>query len=181
HIRMIHHGSTGRSRKTEIMLEMMAYVDERFTLDLMMVSRDPKYWNKIVSLAKKRKNIRIVPPVPMQEIIPTITRYDIGLYLARPTNFNVKYMLPNKLFEFIQARLVVAIGPSIEMSKVVKKFNCGVVSKDFDPRSMANELNRLTTEKIMEFKQHSHEAASELNADVNARRIKEIVRDLMEN
>ena len=116
----------------------------------------------------------------MQEIIPVTNQYDIGLFLAPPTTFNLQYTLPNKLFEFIQARLVVAIGPSIEMSKGVKKFNCGVVSKDFDPRSMANELNRLTTEKIMEFKQRSHEAASELNADVNARRIKEIVRDLME-
>jgi glycosyltransferase involved in cell wall biosynthesis len=177
-IRMIHHGAAGRSRKIEVMLEMMDYVDERFTLDLMMVSRDPKYWSKLVSLAKKRKNIRIVPPVPMHEIIPVTNQYDIGLFLVPPTTFNLQYTLPNKLFEFIQARLAVAIGPSIEMSKVVKNFNCGVVAKDFEPRSLANELNRLTTEKIAELKENSHKAARELNAEVNAKRIREIVRDL---
>lgn len=180
-IRMIHHGSAGRSRKIETMLEMMDYVDERFTLDLMMVVRDMKYWKQIMSLAEKRKNVRIIPPVPMQELVPTTNQYDIGLFLVPPTNFNLQYTLPNKLFEFIQARLAVAIGPSIEMSKIVRKFNCGVVSKNFDPRTLANELNHLTAEKIMELKQHSHEAAKELNADANARRIREIVRGLIGN
>lgn len=178
-IRLIHHGAAGRSRKNETMLEMMDYVDKRFTLDLMMVASDAKYWKRIVSLVKKRKNVHIVPPVPMQEIVPAITKYDIGLYLAPPTNFNIEHMLPNKLFEFIQARLAVAIGPSVEMSRIVKKYHCGVISEDFDPRSLANELNRLSTENIMELKKHSHEAAKELNAEANAKRIKEIVHGLI--
>jgi hypothetical protein len=177
-IRVVHHGVAGKSRRTEIMLEMMDYVDERFTLDMMMVVRDVKYWNKVVSMANKRKNIRIVPPVPMQEIIPVTNRYNIGLFLVPPTNFNLRHTLPNKLFKFIQARLLVTIGPSIEMSKIVQKFNCGVVARDFDPRSLANELNRLTIEKIAELKENSHKAARELNAEVNAKRIREIVSDL---
>ncbi|MBN2119182.1 MAG: glycosyltransferase [Anaerolineales bacterium] len=179
-IRLIHHGAAGRSRKIETMLQMMDYVDERFTLDLMMVSRDDKYWKKIVSLANKRKNVRIVPPVPMQEIVPLTNQYDIGLFLVPPTNFNLQYTLPNKLFEFIQARLAVAIGPSVEMSRIVRKYDCGVISKDFEPRSLANELNRLTPEKIIKLKQNSHQAAKELNAEVNAKRIREIVLGLTE-
>jgi len=176
---MIHHGAAARSRKIETMLEMMDYVDERFTLDLMMVARDSRYWSRLVSRVKRRKNIQIVPPVSMQEIIPTTNQYDIGLFLVPPSNFNLQYALPNKLFEFIQARLAVAIGPSIEMSRIVRQFDCGVISQDFDPRSLANELNKLTAEKIMELKKHSHEAAQELNADTNAKRIREIVRDLI--
>jgi len=178
-IRMIHHGAAGRSRKTEIMLEMMDHVDERFTLDLMMVVRDVKYWKKIVSMAKERKNVRIVPPVPMQEIIPRTNQYDIGLFLVPPTNFNLEYTLPNKLFEFIQARLAVAIGPSIEMSRIVREFDCGLISKDFEPRSLANELNQLTVGKIMELKEHAHEAARQLNAEANLKRIREIVHGLI--
>jgi hypothetical protein len=176
---MIHHGAAVSSRRNEVMLEMMNYVDERFTLDLMMVVGNVKYYDKITSLARKRKNVRIVPPVPMQEIIPATNRYDIGLFLVPPTTFNLQYTLPNKFFEFIQARLAVAIGPSVEMCKIVQKFNCGVVSKDFTPRSLANELNQLTPEKIMEFKQHSHVAARELNAEVNGKRVREIVHGLL--
>lgn len=179
-IRIIHHGTAGRSRRNEVMVEMMDYVDERFTLDLMMLKRDVKYYNKIVSLAQKRKNVRLIPPVPMPEIVPVTNQYDIGLFLVPPANFNLEYTLPNKLFEFIQSRLAVAIGPSVEMSKIVRKFNCGVVAKDFDPRSLANELNRLTTHKLLEFKEQSHQAAKVLNAEVNGRRVREIVRELTE-
>jgi len=181
HIRLIHHGGAARSRKIETMIEMMDHVDERFTLDLMLVIRDVKNHQRIVSLAEKRKNVRVVSPVPMPEIVSTINQYDIGLFLVPPANFNLEFTLPNKLFEFIQARLAVAIGPSVEMKKIVEKFDCGIVSKDFNPISLAQELNQLTSEKIMYFKANSHKAAQELNAETNAIRIRQIVQDLLEN
>jgi hypothetical protein len=179
-IRLIHHGVTGRSRKTETMIEMMDHVDERFTLDLMLAVTDIKYHKMIVSMAEKRKNVRVIPPVSMQEIVSTINHYDIGLYLLPPTNFNTKYALPNKLFEFIQARLAIVIGPSIEMQKIVEKFDCGIVSKDFNPISLANELNHLTSERIMYLKRNAQKAAEELNAEKNAVRVRQIVQDLTE-
>jgi len=66
-----------------------------------------------------------IPPIPMNEIVTFTNAYDIGLFLSAPTTFNLKYALPNKLFEFVQARLAVAIGPSIEMRKIVEKYDCG--------------------------------------------------------
>ncbi|MFM7488204.1 MAG: hypothetical protein ACKO13_14935, partial [Cytophagales bacterium] len=36
-IRMIHHGGSTPSRKLELMIEMMKHLDERFTLDLMLI------------------------------------------------------------------------------------------------------------------------------------------------
>ncbi|MBI5952671.1 MAG: capsular biosynthesis protein [Chloroflexi bacterium] len=178
-IRMIHHGYANPSRKTELMLELMDYLDDRFTLDLMMMVTDVVYWNKIVDMAKKRANVRIIPPVPMTDIVKTINQYDVGLYLAFPTNFNVAYMLPNKLFEFIQARLAVAIGPSVEMKTIVEKYECGIVSQDFSPQSLAQELNKLDDGKITVLKQKSHQAALALNAEMNGIRIREIVAGLM--
>jgi len=177
-IRLIHHGNATPSRKTELMLELMDYLDERFTLDLMMVVTDAAYWNKIVKMADTRKNVRIVPPVPMPKIVTTINQYDIGVFLVPPTNFNLEHTLPNKLFEFIQARLAVAIGPSVDMKPVVEKYECGIVSQDFSPQALAQELNKLDNGKIMALKQKSHQAALELNAETNGIRIREIVAGL---
>ncbi|MBI5952672.1 MAG: glycosyltransferase [Chloroflexi bacterium] len=179
-IRMIHHGSANPSRKTELMLELMDYLDDRFTLDLMMLVTDVVYWNKIVGMAKKRANVCIVPSVPMPKIVTTINQYDIGLFLVPPTNFNLEHTLPNKLFEFIQARLAVAIGPSVDMKTVVEKYECGIVSQDFSPQSLAQELNKLDNDKIMALKQKSHQAALALNAETNGIRIREIVAGLMD-
>ena len=105
--------------------------------------------------------------------------YDVGLYLAHPGNFNIEYMLPNKLFEFIQARLAIAIGPSIEMRKIVEQYQCGIVSQEFSPHSLAKELNHLTTQKLNFFKQNAHLAALKLNADISGKRVIEIVEDLL--
>ena len=178
-IRIIHHGNVSFSRRTELMIEMMDYVDERFSLDLMLLVGKGGYWNKIVSMVSRRKNVRIIPPVPMDQIVTFTIQYDIGLFLCPPTNFNLTYTLPNKFFEFIQARLAVAIGPSVEMKKIVEKYGCGIVSKDFAPQSLAQELNSLTAERIMQLKEQSHRAALDLNAEANGRRVKEIVHELI--
>ena len=130
-------------------------------------------------MVEQRKNVRIIPPVSMQQIVPFTNHYDIGLFLCPPMNFNLRYALPNKLFEFIQARLTVAIGPNIEMKKVVEKYDCGLVASDFQPQTLAKALNALTVDKIMYYKEQAHKAALELNADTNQRRIRSIINELL--
>lgn len=180
-IRIIHHGYASASRRMEVMIEMMDHVDKRFTLDLMLVVGRDVYWDKIVKMAEERKNVRIIPPVPFDEIVPFTNQYDIGLFLVPPTNFNLTYTLPNKFFEFIQARLAVAIGPSIEMKKIVEQYGCGIVADDFEPKSLAAMLNALTVEKLMYYKLQSHKAAAVLNADTAGARVKSIVREVIHN
>lgn len=92
-----------------------------------------------------------------------------------PSSFNVKHMMPNKLFEFVQARLAVAIGPSPDMKKFVEQQGVGIVAEDFSPRSMASALNSLSTADIIRFKQKSNEAAKQFNASVNKKKILELI------
>lgn len=180
HIRIIHHGSTNPSRKIDIMIKMMDHIDRRFHLDLMLVTRGSrkKYLKKLKKMVADRPNVSIIEPVDMHEIIPFTNQYDIGLFLCKPANFNLEYVLPNKLFEFIQARLAVAIGPAIEMRKFVENHRCGIVAINFEPRTMANELNQLTSETISYFKKQAHLAAHELSSQKNSIRIRKIVDEL---
>ena len=93
--------------------------------------------------------------------------YDIGLYLLRPANFNNRFALPNKFFEFVQGRLAVAIGPSPEMARIVHEYGLGIVAEDFTPETLAQELNNLDPPAIAGFKQAAHAAADELCAERN--------------
>ena len=178
-IRIIHHGIANVSRQIEHLIEMMDYLDPRFSLDLMLVPEKSWYWHKLTKMADTRKNVRFIPPVPMQEVIRFTNRYDIGVILYEPTSFNLAYALPNKLFEFIQAKLAVAIGPSIEMKKIVEKYDCGVVSNDFEPRSMAQTLNGLTSQRIAYYKEQSNKASKELSAHANAERARIMVQEMI--
>ncbi len=167
-IRMIHHGGAARSRRIETMVRMMDHLDARFELDLMLVPDAGGYVDELKRLAAGNSRIRFLPPVPMREIARTISAYDLGLYLLEPSSFNNRMALPNKFFEFIQARLAVAIGPSPEMARVVRTHGLGVVADAFTPESLAEALNRLDASQIDAFKARSHAVARELSSERNA-------------
>lgn len=178
-IRIIHHGTTNRSRRLENMASLLDQLDGRFRLDFMLVNNNPRYLDKLRDLARKKGRVNFIDPVSVTSIPESINKYDIGLYFLNPSGFNNTMALPNKLFEFIQGRLAVAIWPSPEMARIVKKYKCGVVSEEFSIRSMAKILNKLSSEDIMQFKQSSHEAAPELCAEKNKETVLSIVRNLI--
>jgi hypothetical protein len=185
-IRMIHHGGANYSRRLELMIEMMDLLDERFTLDMMLItpemgnSKTKKYINKLQGLIQHKPRIKILPPKKSHEIVPFINQYDIGVFLLPPVNFNYENTLPNKLFDFIQGRLMIAIGPTPEMAKLVKQYDIGVVSDDFTPQSLADKLKVLTKERIEQFKSNTDKAAKEHNAEVNDVIMNSLVKKLLE-
>jgi len=169
-IQLVHHGIAAPARKTELMIEMMNLLNSRFSLHLYLLETPDfeAYHNELIQRAIKSKSKIIFHKIVDTESIPKeINKYDVGVYLLPHTNINHKYALPNKFFEFIQARLAIAIGPSVEMKVYVDRYQLGIVSEDFSIESFSNALNRLTTEKIMDFKMNSDLAANELCAEEN--------------
>jgi hypothetical protein len=179
-IRIVHHGNATPSRRTESMIETMDHLSERFSLDLMLMATDPPYFEFLSTEAARRARVRIVPPVPYTELIPTTNRYDIGLFLCPPTTFNLRHTVPNKLFEFIQARLAVAIGPLPDQSAVLRRYGCGLIADDFSPQAMGKLLDGTSAAEIDELKRRAHEAAARANAEVQSQRLKEILGELLD-
>jgi hypothetical protein len=93
---------------------------------------------------------------------------------------NTRLSLPNKLFEFVQARLALAVWPCPEMARMVREHDLGVVSEDFTVASMATELSRLTREDIAGFKANAHRAAKHLCAEANREPFLDLVHKLAE-
>ncbi len=164
-IRLVHHGLASPSRRLERMIAMMDHLPERFHLDLLLMPSGDRYLAKLRALCAARPRVRLLPPVPFAELIPATNAYDIGLFLVPPANFNLRFTLPNKLFEFVQARLMVAIGPSPEMARVVREHDLGVVAADFQPATLAAALAGLSAADLTRYKQNAHRAAAVLNSD----------------
>jgi hypothetical protein len=167
-IRILHHGGALAGRGLEEMVGAAELLDERFVVDFVLVEGLPGYRDKLVQLAGANPRVRFPPPRPMHELVQMANDYDVGLYSLQPLNFNNRYALPNKFFEFVQARLAVAIGPSPEIARLVKRFECGVIAEDFSREAVAASINALDHATIDAFKRASHVAARELCAERTA-------------
>jgi glycosyltransferase involved in cell wall biosynthesis len=74
-IKLIHHGGSTPSRKLELMIEMMKHLDDRFTLDLMLIvpqmasSKTSNYINYLKQLAAEDSRIRFLPAMKSEELV----------------------------------------------------------------------------------------------------------------
>jgi len=180
-IRLIHHGAAIRERQLEGMIEVMARLDERFTLDFMLVPFGDGYIDELKAQAQALApgRIHFRPPVAPAKIVATIANYDMGLFLIPPVNFSYHMVLPNKFFEFVMAGLAIAVGPSPAMSALVEQYHLGVVADDFSPATLAQKLNALSAADIDAMKQNSLAAAQELNAETEMAKLLQIYAQLL--
>lgn len=174
-IRLIHHGGVNRSRRLDLMIKMMEHLDPRFELHFMLAA--PAHRIRKLRKIATGKPVYFHEPVSFSQITETISVYDIGVYLLPPTNINNTFALPNKFFEFIQARLPIAVGPSPEMAKLINQYGAGVVAQSFDPQSLASAI-----EKIVKNYNYHREAigkmAQLINAENEAKKIRMAVEEL---
>lgn len=171
--RMVHAGIANPNRQLEKMIDIVASLDERFTLDFYLTGSQD-YIDALKAKAAGGR-VRILPPVPFDDLVPMLNHYDIGLYYLEPLAFNLRYSLPNKLFDFIQARLMVAIGPSPDMSRVVREHECGAVAESFDPAAMVATLSRLTREDVRRAKHNSDAAAKVLCFEEESKKLRRLL------
>lgn len=172
-IKMVHHGIGTPSRRIEIMIDMMKLLPEHFSLDLVLMTppsasaQTREYMNQLKVRAHFTDRIKFLPPVPVSGILPLINQYDIGLINIPPINFNYANGLPNKFFDYIQARVALAIGPTPEMAEIVKQYNLGVVSEYFTPESLADKIKDLSLQDIEAYKENTGTAAHIHSAENN--------------
>lgn len=157
-IRLVHHGSANSDRLLGEMICLVKNLDNRFTLDLYLVG-DEKDISKLKIIAGDSQKIRFHPPVPFDQLIGTLNQYDAGFFFFVPTTFNIRYGLPNKLFEIIQARLMVITSPLHDIARVVNEHRCGLVLPSFDYNEAIPFINAITAEDIMAAKYASDAAA----------------------
>lgn len=181
-IKIIHHGLASRSRKLELMIEMAKFLDERFTLTLILQKinySSRKYVDYLAKLAAGSKKIIFMDIIPQRDLIRFCNNYDIGLFFMPPSNINEEYSLANKFFQYIQSRLMLAVSPLPEMKRLVELYDLGVVSTDYNAKSMADALNMLTPVQIMHHKKMSHVAATSLSSEANKSKFLQLISEIL--
>jgi len=182
-IKIVYHGGINRPRKIENMIRMMDFLPEQYQLDLILVEPGTmakatrEYIENINSMAEAHPQVHLLRPFNPEDVVNNTNDYDIGIFILEPINFNYTYALPNKLFEFIQARLAVFIGPSVEMQRIVEKYQNGRVAADFKPKSLAKVILNTSPAELETMKKNSGNAAVHENAEVNKAKLIEVLEE----
>jgi glycosyltransferase involved in cell wall biosynthesis len=184
HINLICHGTPSRNRREDKMIEAISLSDLRYHLHLMTApnTRDPGYLDELKALAERIAPGRVTfhDAVPREKVVQTIAQYDMGIYILAPTFYNHVIALPNRFFDFIVAGLAICVGPSLEMSAIVKQYHIGCVAPSFEPHDVADTLNQLTIEDIRKMRAASREASHIFNAEVEMEKVVSLINKMLE-
>lgn len=161
-IRFVHSGACLRNRQLDEMVTAIQTADADVTLDLYLTANDPGYLQELKDQAASGGRVIVHDPVPYSGLITLLNDYDMGIHLLPPVNFNNKWALPNKLFDFLQARLGVLIGPSAEMASYVSDYGFGAVADGFTADDARKAIEALTPEIVDEYKRRAHANAHDL-------------------
>ncbi|MCK3770205.1 glycosyltransferase [Microbacterium aerolatum] len=179
-IRLVHSGAGLVNRQLHLMAEAVASADADVTLDFYLTPNHPAYMDELKAFAATTDRVRVLDPVPYSELVATLNQYDVGVFMLPPRTFNYRHALPNKLFDFVQARLGIVVGPSPEMAAYVTDHHLGVVSDEFTVDSLRAAIETLTVEKVSEYKRNAHASAAELAGEHQVEKWASIVAGLME-
>ncbi len=80
---------------------------------------------------------------PYLEMMQFTAHSDVGLTLDKDNNLNYKFSLPNKVFDYIHAGTPIVCTDLIEVAKVVRRNDVGVVLNEFTVDHLAAALNTL--------------------------------------
>lgn len=132
---ILYQGALNIRRGLESAIMAMHHVDEA---DLVIAgSGDLEAYLKKLVIRQKLKNVRFTGKLPQEELIKLTCKADAGISLEEDFGLNYRYALPNKLFDYIQARIPVIISDLPEMRKVVTEYDIGLVAPDHEPESLA--------------------------------------------
>ncbi|TLD80792.1 capsular biosynthesis protein [Helicobacter sp. MIT 05-5293] len=183
-IKILYHGALNQNRGIDELIEICKYLDARFSIDFIFTGGEKAYRDKIESKIKRYmaqgKQVRILPPVSLREIVLMGNAYDIGLIYIPPHNHNLLATLPNKFFEYIQSRLALCFPPIPSLIPFVEKYQMAVVAENFSIKSLALALASLDVSQIDKMKESSHKASLELQREKNEEKILTMIKDLLQ-
>jgi hypothetical protein len=164
-IRLVHSGAGLRSRNITQLVDAVEAATAELSLDLYLTPNDPHYVRELAARTAGSARVTLHDPVPYTALLETLNGYDVGLHVLPPVSFNNKWALPNKFFDYVQARLGVIIGPSPEMARILQDSRFGAVCADFTTAALVRVLDGLTVDSVLGWKAASDAAAPRLSAE----------------
>lgn len=135
---------------------------------------------KLVEQAGVGERFKILPPVPYEDLIEWTASADLGLIIYRPSHSpNVKYCLPNKVFEYLMAGIPVLATSLDAVADLLATYDAGTVVSSVDPVEVARTINLLLDDPqtLVRMRHNALVAAHELSWEHESQRLVDLYQE----
>lgn len=164
-IKLVHSGTADAERNILELIEATERLGEGFSLDLYLLRVPGGHLDVIRKKAAGSPRVTVHDPVPPDSLPRVLNAYDLGVFLYPLRTLSHLYHLPNKFFDFVQARLGLVFSPAPEIDANVAKYGIGLITRDTSADALVEALQNLTVDEVTRFKQASDRAAHELSSE----------------
>ena len=158
---ILYQGALNIGRGLEHIIQIMDRIDESVLL-IAGTGDIAQYLKKLV--AKKGLNEKVIftGSIPLENLSCITKRANLGLVLQEDISLSYRYVLPNRLFDFIKAKVPILASDLPEIRKIVEKEKIGLLVDDFNPDVLLEKVNKLLNHKdlIRDLKQNMENCAS---------------------
>lgn len=134
-------------RGLQELIEAMKDVREDIHLTMMGYG-DFDYFQKIIDKHGVSQRVHLMKAVPWQELLWWSASADVGIVPYQPVDFNHVICSPNKVFEFIAARLPMLVNDLRYLHLVAEDAGFGIARKMSTPAEIAAAINEMFDEKL---------------------------------
>lgn len=134
-------------RGLQELIEAMKYVRKDVHLTMMGYG-DFDFFRNLIDKHGVTGRVHLMEAVPWQELLWWSASADVGIVPYQPVDFNHVICSPNKIFEFIAARLPMLVNDLKYLRIVTEDTGFGIARKMTNPIEMSNAINEMFDEKL---------------------------------
>lgn len=98
-------------------------------------------FSELVASLGMKKRIHFTPPVPYAELIDVASAADLGLILIDDSRPNVRVSLPNRVFDYLAAKLPILSVYIEDIDKIITESRCGISVTSMENDSWVRAVN----------------------------------------
>ncbi|HNX79640.1 MAG TPA: glycosyltransferase [Prolixibacteraceae bacterium] len=171
---IIYQGALNLGRGLEQAINAMHYLPDA----RLIIAGTGDLENKLRKQVADRKlpNVEFTGKLAPEKLGVLTRNAQLGISVEEDMGLNYRYALPNKLFDYIQARIPVVVSNLPEMGAIVRQYDIGLTTTSHDPRALSEVFKVALTDKQLRqtWSNNLEKAARELTWENEQQIIKSI-------
>ena len=145
---VVYSGGINITRGLEIVIQALRYLPNvHLVATSNRVSWYTEQLQELATQSKANGRLHFAPYVATDQVVSYLSSADVGISPLPANVVNYDLALPNKLFDYIQAGLPIAVSNCTEQMALVEDLQVGVSYKWSEPEECANAIQKLLDAK----------------------------------